>query len=245
MESKFQRQTAIKIKISDLNYGKNIFENEKFVALETNGKRIIRVNVIGNVVDKYSNEEKQYASLTLDDGSGQIRLKGFSDLFSLLNQLSIGETLYVIGLLRFFNGELYITPEIIKNVNPKWLLLRQLELEKESLHKKNNLNENLNNQIQAMQKSSIQTNQEVAFQKIGNPIDNNSTSQTSIPSAEERIKSPKLIVLNIIKKKKEIDFEELVPLANQPLEEIKTAIKELIGEGEIYESYPGHLCAME
>ena len=49
---------------------------EKF--LELGDKKIVRVNIIGNIVDKYTSEgEKKYGFFTLDDGSGQIKLKSF------------------------------------------------------------------------------------------------------------------------------------------------------------------------
>ena len=43
-----------------------------------------------------------------------------------------------IGLLRHWNNEIYITPEIIKKKDPQYLLIRKLELDLESgknLHK--------------------------------------------------------------------------------------------------------------
>ena len=43
-----------------------------------------------------------------------------------------------IGLLRYWNKELYITPEIIKKKDPSFLLVRKLEVEAEqpkNLHK--------------------------------------------------------------------------------------------------------------
>ena len=49
--------------------------------------------------------------------------------FSPLNQ---GDTLLVIGLLRYWNNEIYITPEIMKKKEPAFLLVRKLEIEKDS-----------------------------------------------------------------------------------------------------------------
>ena len=43
-----------------------------------------------------------------------------------------GDTLLIIGVLRFFNQEIYIIPEIVRKYDPKYLLVRKLELEKAS-----------------------------------------------------------------------------------------------------------------
>jgi RecG-like helicase len=82
-------------------------------------------------VDKYESEgEKKYIFFTLDDGSGQIKLKSFGDDVDKFKAITHGQTTTVIGVLRHFNNETYIAPEIIKEMEPKYLLVRKLELEK-------------------------------------------------------------------------------------------------------------------
>jgi predicted HTH transcriptional regulator len=41
-----------------------------------------------------------------------------------------GKTVIVIGVLRVYNNETYVSPEIIKDLDPKYLLVRKLENEK-------------------------------------------------------------------------------------------------------------------
>src|SRR5690606_23443684 len=115
--------------IGDILLGKPIFDNEKFICLELGNKKISRVNVIGNIVDKFESEgEKKYTFFTLDDGSGQIRLKTFgeedSEKFKKVGQ---GETVVLIGVVRNWNNETYVQPEIISKQDPKYLLVRKLE----------------------------------------------------------------------------------------------------------------------
>ena len=135
VEERFKRNVAYKLRIRDLLIGKPIMDGERFSFLELGNKKIIRVNVIGNIVDKYEspgeNEGKKYVFLTLDDGSGQIRLKIFGDDYEKYRNLVQGQTVVVIGTLRNWNNETYIAPEIIKEENPKYLLLRKLETEKD------------------------------------------------------------------------------------------------------------------
>ncbi|MAH03604.1 hypothetical protein CMI39_02345 [Candidatus Pacearchaeota archaeon] len=131
-EQQFKRNIAYKFRIGDILIGKPIFDEEKFSFLELGNKKIVRVNIIGNIVDRYDSEgEKKYSFLTLDDGSGQIKLKSFGEDIEKSKNINQGETVIIIGVLRYFNNELYISPEIIKEQDPKYLLVRKLELEKE------------------------------------------------------------------------------------------------------------------
>ncbi|MEK6895207.1 MAG: OB-fold nucleic acid binding domain-containing protein [Nanoarchaeota archaeon] len=131
-EPQFKRNVAYKFRIGDLLIGKPVLDGEKFTFLELGNKQIIRVNIIGNIVDRYDSPgEKKYTFLTLDDGSGQIPLKTFGDDIEKFKNFTQGLTVAIIGVLRYFNNQLYISPEIIKEQDPKYLLVRKLELEKE------------------------------------------------------------------------------------------------------------------
>jgi RPA family protein len=136
-----KRETAYKLRIGEIISGTPIIEDikgeegtpnkEKFRFLEIRDKHVIRANVIANVIDKFSSEgEKKFSTLTVDDATGQIRLKLFGDDTLKFENLSQGDTVLVVGLLRSYNQEVYISPEIIKKIDPRYLLVRKLELEK-------------------------------------------------------------------------------------------------------------------
>jgi hypothetical protein len=130
-EAQFKRNVAYKLKIGDILIGKPVMDGEKFSFLELGNKKIVRTNIIGNIVDKYESEgERKYIFFKLDDGSGQISLKIFGDDIAKFKEITQGLTVLVIGTLRYWNNETYIQPEIIKEQNPKYLLVRKLELEK-------------------------------------------------------------------------------------------------------------------
>ena len=119
-DQQFKRHTAYKLRIGDILIGKPIIDGERFAFLELGNKKIVRVNLIGNIVDRYDSEgETKYTNLTLDDGSGQIRIKIFGDDVEKFKNINQGETVVVIGVLRSWNNELYITPNIIKEQDPK------------------------------------------------------------------------------------------------------------------------------
>ena len=133
-DEQFKRHTAFKFRIGDVLTGRPIMDQEKFTHVELGDKKIVRVNIAGNIVDKYESEgEKKYSFFTLDDGSGQIKLKVFGDDVEKFKDVSQGQTVIVIGLLRHWNNETYISPNIIKEHDPKYLLVRKLETEKEKI----------------------------------------------------------------------------------------------------------------
>jgi RPA family protein len=132
-EQSFKRNIAYKLKVGSIISGKQTLEAERLKFLEVGDKQVIRINLIANVVDKYIQEgERKFGSVTLDDATGQIRIKAFGDdvekFFGNLNQ---GDTVLVIGFARSWNNEIYIAPEIIKKKDPAFLLVRKLEIEAE------------------------------------------------------------------------------------------------------------------
>ena len=125
-----KRNIAYKMRIGDVLKGKPMMDEGKFLFLEIGDRKVVRINVLANCVDKYVQEgEKQFASLTVDDASGQIKLKAFGDDIGPLKEVLQGDTLQIIGNVREWNGELYVIPEVIKKVDPQWLLVRKLEIQ--------------------------------------------------------------------------------------------------------------------
>lgn len=130
MTEQRKRNIAFKLRIGDILKSKPIIQEAKLIHIELGDKNIVRVNLIANIVDKYvSMGDKKYATLTLDDASGQIRIKSFGEDTGIVENLSQGDTVQVIGIVREYNSELYITPEVVKPIDPKWLLVRKLEIQ--------------------------------------------------------------------------------------------------------------------
>jgi uncharacterized protein len=125
-----KRNIAFKLRIGEVLKARPVMDEGKFLFVEIGEKRIVRVNILANCIDKFVQEgEKKFASLTIDDASGQIRLKSFGEDIEPLKGFSQGDTLQIIGTVREWNGELYIIPEVIKKVDPRWLLVRKLEIQ--------------------------------------------------------------------------------------------------------------------
>jgi len=130
MADQFKRNIAFKLRIGSILSGKPIMEADRLKHVEIEGKQVIRINLIANVIDKYIQEgEKKFGSITLDDGTGQIKIKSFGDDVDKFNLYNQGDTILTIGLLRSWNNEVYLTPEIMKKKDPSYLLIRKLESE--------------------------------------------------------------------------------------------------------------------
>lgn len=126
----FKRNVAYKMRIGQVLAGKPSMEGDRLNHVEINSKQIVRINIIANIIDKFIQDgEKKFGSVTLDDATGQIKLKVFGEDIEKFSQLNQGDTVMAIGLLRFWNNEIYITPEIIRKKEPAFLLVRKLEAE--------------------------------------------------------------------------------------------------------------------
>lgn len=121
-EQEIRRQTAYKCTIATLNKGvfvkKQGWESSYFM---TEYGDFSRVNIIAVIVGKDEN------SATLDDGTGQISGRVF-DRVEQLEKLNVGDVVIVIGRPREFNNAIYLTIEIIRNIDNGWISYRKKEL---------------------------------------------------------------------------------------------------------------------
>ncbi len=126
-----KRNVAFKLRIGDILKGVPMMDEGKFLFLELGDKKVVRVNLLANCVDKFVQDgEKSFASLTVDDTSEQLKLKVFGEDIERVKHIMQGDTLQVIGNMREWNGEIYMIPEVVKKVDTRWLLVRKLEIQK-------------------------------------------------------------------------------------------------------------------
>ena len=136
-----ERMTAKMVSLSEIASGEWVHQDgmePSYVVLK-NKEKVSRVRVMATVVSKFSSDDGNFGSLTIDDGTDTLRAKSFKDL-SLIEKVEPGALVEVIGKIREYNSEIYIMPEIMKAVNdPNKFILRKLELikRKQSLPKEN------------------------------------------------------------------------------------------------------------
>ena len=124
------RLTAYKVWISDLINSPYIEMQGEFESnyIEVKDKQISRANIIATIVNKFESEDKNYVSLTLDDNSEEIRVKACREDTKLINNFNSGDLIFIVARVRKYNDELYLLPEIVKQINPNWEVARRLEL---------------------------------------------------------------------------------------------------------------------
>ncbi len=120
---------AARVMLGDLLAGRQSQSADNLQVVDRFARRVSCVNVVGTVVDRFVNADGSYMSLTIDDGSGAIRAKFFRDGVRANSEIKIGDDIAVIGGLRSYNGELYISPDTVRRVEDANLVtLRKLEL---------------------------------------------------------------------------------------------------------------------
>ena len=133
MTEQQQRLTACKVRISHLinsEFTKPLGEWEP-PYIQIKDKKISRINIIATVISKYISEDMQYVSLVLDDGSESIQTKSWKEDVELCKSIEVGDLILTISKIRNYNGQNYLSPEIIKKLDDlMWLELRKKELNK-------------------------------------------------------------------------------------------------------------------
>jgi len=126
-EKKFVRQTAIKTTIQEIGHSTFVNTDPELphhIKTLHHGS-VYRVNLIGIIIQK----EKigSITNMLIEDQTGQMVLRSFEEL-SYLQNINVGDFVLVIGKVRMYNNEKYISPEIMTVTNALWLKVRMLEL---------------------------------------------------------------------------------------------------------------------
>ena len=126
--SKNERMISKKISIRDIIEGSYVQEqeNEPNYLLSPQKEKIYRCSLMATILGKEKNGF--ILNFTVDDGSGIIIVRSF-EINRIVEELKIGDTILIIGKIRIYNNEKYVSPEIIKKIDPAWLKLRKVEAE--------------------------------------------------------------------------------------------------------------------
>ncbi|MFH1424977.1 MAG: OB-fold nucleic acid binding domain-containing protein [archaeon] len=133
-------ELATKIHIKDILDGKFTPGQgyESGTLKTTDGKEIKKIHILATIVEKFVAEDKGFASITLDDATETIKVKVFKEHVAKIEPRKVGDIIDVMGVLREYEGEVYVMPDFIKIIDdPNWEILRNLELDKRTLQKAN------------------------------------------------------------------------------------------------------------
>lgn len=220
-----KRNVAYKLWISQIFNGTYIKQNADLEPsyLEYEGKRISRVNIIATVINVFTSDDGNYAALTIDDGSHQIRLKTWGDDTKSINEIKPGALVMVIGRLKEYNNEIYITPEIVKPLNDfNWEIARKLELLKEYGFVK----------IADIKSEIIEPKQQESKKEYA-------VEERIEPNVSNDTRTVVLDIINKLNSQDGIAINEIKSQSGLNDNEINAIINELVRDGEIYKSKAG------
>ena len=243
MEKK--RLNSFKTRINQITGGKYMAQeglNPNYV-LTSHGARLSRVRVNGTVVDKFVAESGKFASITLDDGTDTIRAKIFSSV-AMFEKIGPGSEVDVIGKIKEYQGELYIMPEIISQIeDPNFSLLRELEIrvqEKEIDRKRKVVLEHSKQvsdltELQRIMKERFGINQEEVEAIVL------SAAPAEEPASGNKDKESVLKLVETLDEGNGCDYTELVKASGLPEDVIDPIVNELLEEGACFEPRPGKI----
>jgi RPA family protein len=136
-----ERMTAVRASISDITNGTFSDDNGPHV-VSPFGVELRRVVLVGFVVGKIYRDgddsgKKRYESITVDDGTETIGVKvwGEEDA-NILEGVKESILALVIGKVRMYNEEVYIMPEIVRELtDPNYMSLHLMERYKAILNR--------------------------------------------------------------------------------------------------------------
>jgi RPA family protein len=125
------RQIAIRASVSDIVEGEFLETGKRIMSPHgVEMKRVVLVGLITEHIVREAEAEKQrYESITIDDGSGTIRLKVWGERgSSLLKAGEEGTLVLVVGKVEKYGDEIHIDPELVKEIkDPNVMSLHLLE----------------------------------------------------------------------------------------------------------------------
>lgn len=116
---------AVKLRIQDLIQG-----TYDGTHVHTVFGAISEARVLGTLIDVFTTDDENYIALTVDDGTETVKVKAWRQDVERLKKFSKGDFIDVVGKVREYNEEIYLTPEVVSKVSPNKWVLRELELMK-------------------------------------------------------------------------------------------------------------------
>lgn len=216
IEKSNKRQTAYMFWISDINAAA-IDTSQQYPSFTIRDKNTIRVNLIAIITAKYVSENGSYATLGLDDGTGSIFAKAWNEDTLIITRQEVGNVVLIIGRLGInASKEVYVKPEIIRQIEVSWLSARKKDLE-----------------------TRYGQPQEKASQVYsGDPV--MIIEEEILPATSKfAVRAKVLEVLN--NSSDGLDENKIAELSGYGIADVSKAVGELVREGEIYYSRPGVL----
>ncbi len=227
-KTQFKRHVAQKVSLATITSGTHIKEAEdapNFLLTQEN-KKVYRINVMGIIIS--IEKTGSITSMLLDDSTDVMTLRFFEES-SKINAISVGSSVLIVGKVRTYNGSMYVTPEIIKEIDPAWLKVRAHELKE------------LKNQAPTLEspKPSVSTPENVSkVEPATKELEVEDFTQEAGTQQSDLL--PEEILIDLIRT---LDTGEGVAIEDiiekSTINNAEDIIQRLIANGEIFNNLPG------
>jgi len=239
-----KRLTAIKTEIKNIVDGRYVKAEgfESNYVITPAGLKISRARILGTVMTKFVTEDGNYGFIVIDDETDTLRAKAFKNT-KIFDNIDVGDLVDVIGKIREYDEEIYISPEIVRKIeNPNFLILRKAEL----LKQKKELEE-VKKKVKGFMKSTTDLD-EIKKLAEAEGIDPETVeaiveSEEKEPEKEDK-KSLKDSILKIIDDLDEgtgAEYTAIITESKLSEVEVEEVINDLLSEGTCYEPRPGRI----
>ncbi len=110
------RMTTVRASVADIVEGQ--FDDSGGPRVVSKyGVELRRVGIVGFIVEKFVNEDRNLASITIDDGSGVIQARTFGVDTSLLEEVEADQLYLVVGKVRQYEDRIYLLSEIVRRID--------------------------------------------------------------------------------------------------------------------------------
>jgi len=235
------RMPAVKVRISEITNGKFHAGSREDMTpsyvISNSGEKLARVNVLGTVTAKFVSDNGNYASVTIDDGSGAVQARAFGEDVRMMQPAKPGQAVIVIGKVKEYNDEVYINAESVREAQANYENLRKAEL-LDRLIERTAFVEEIRNASGEMDEMELA---EYA-QKLG--LDSEQL-QAILERKEVDYKPKMLELIESMDEGEGVEIAKLFELSKLPEHVIERAIDGLLTDGEIYEPVVGKLKAIK
>lgn len=235
------RMSAVKVRISDIVNGKYFYpvadQKKAGYVITPFGRRLTRANILGTVTEKFVNEEESYCSITIDDGTENIKVKAFKEKVKNVMRFEVGDMVLAIGKIRDYSGEIYVAAEIVTRlVSADFESMRRMELLLQLLVEKRIVDE-----LRAMHDvASLEELKDISAKKFS--LDEEQLSVILQSLGENRQLDYKPVILKVMDKLDSGSGVEMHKMFEQSeLSEsiVEATLNSLLSEGIIFEPLPG------
>ena len=234
-----ERSPAKKVRISDLLNGKYFYGSKEemkpgYVATPY-GEKVSRVNLVGTVIEKFVSDDGNYSSVTVDDGTEAIRVKSFEEL--PFEKIQLGDLVRAIGRLREYNGELYVSHEIMEKVKgSNFELLSKMEI-LGNLIKQKKIIDDIKALSNQMDETELQN-----YARDTYAMDEETLSVILESKKKEIDHKPAILdVITSLDEGKGVEVRKIFESLNLPENVVEKTLNELINEGSLFEPRVGFL----